>query len=291
MPSRSWSWCRMEPCICSRVHRGILGWGRLLLLCWAVFGLTMNGDSNLMHEAAHYHVALTPCEQRLGALVAWAADPRRFRCHRQRHWDHHRRLGESNDPKTTYRVDVHGPRHLLFRCLVLVEAVHRWQVCRAATNRPRTRVWRNLRILRLATAQVLYSWPLRQERRDNGYDSIENAAVAYLVVSAYGLASVTVLAATMRQPSTKLPATWLSTSGAAALRNFSCNMVTRAIFGAYRTRDSPRATCIPLLPSEGCHEGTCPDRQGLCTDLWLLDDSWICSFLSRKPKVCPRRDD
>lgn len=59
----------------------------------------MNGLLNLLHECAHYHVFT----KRKGSdiLGRWVLGPvavADFDSYRKRHWDHHRKLGQDDDP-------------------------------------------------------------------------------------------------------------------------------------------------------------------------------------------------
>jgi hypothetical protein len=61
-----------------------------------------------------------------------------------------------------------------------------------------------------------------------------SAVLAYSFIYGYGLASITVFAATLRGiPEHQLEKGELSSTGRAALRNFSRGLVVRLIFGAY----------------------------------------------------------
>ena len=93
---------------------------------WLWFGLGMNGLINLMHEASHYHVFGPRWASDL--LGRWVLGPLAladFDSYRARHWQHHRRLGEPDDPKVSYHVSIRGwgCLFLFFRSLFLVEAL------------------------------------------------------------------------------------------------------------------------------------------------------------------------
>ena len=107
-----------------------LGGGWWILPCWLWYGLTMNGLLNLMHEAAHYHVFRSRAANNF--VGRWVLGPLAladFDSYRQRHWDHHRHLGDPDDPKTTYHMDIRGRRLLTLagRCLGLIEAVRKFR--------------------------------------------------------------------------------------------------------------------------------------------------------------------
>src|SRR5262245_61648519 len=70
------------------------------LLLWAWSGVLMNGLLNLMHECAHFHVFR---HRALSDLCGhWIVGPllvADFAGYRQRHWEHHKHLGEDGDTK------------------------------------------------------------------------------------------------------------------------------------------------------------------------------------------------
>jgi len=218
-----------------------LGPGWWLLPCWLWFGLTMNGLLNLMHETAHYHVFTSRAANDL--FGRWMLGPLSladFDGYRQRHWDHHRRLGQPDDPKVTYHTDIHGA-HLLslaLRCLVLVEAARKFRH-QTDTHDDEPAPGNSFGwVLRVLVVHALFAGSLLAvawaTHRPDLRSALVAAAVAYAVVYAYGLAGLTVLAASLRAIAEhQIGPDGAPHVGAAALRNFSCSPITRLILGAY----------------------------------------------------------
>src|SRR4029453_9350709 len=106
-----------------------LGPGWNTVICWALFGTTMNGILNLIHECAHYHVFR---ERRwsdtLGRSVIGPMVFANFELYGRRHWDPHRFVGVEGETKGTYLIDIQGKNLLRFwcRCAFMIEAVRRF---------------------------------------------------------------------------------------------------------------------------------------------------------------------
>lgn len=226
-----------------------------LLLFWIWFGFGMNGLLNLMHEAAHYHVFRSrAANDVLGRWILGPLSLADFDAYRQRHWDHHRHLGEPNDPKVTYHMDVRGHRmfELILRCLALVEAKCKFHQTRAGDDEPapgRSFEW----LLRVAIVQSLIGGALLLlacSRHPHDLRAVTtNVAGAYGFVYVYGLASLTVLAANLRAIAEhQIGSSDAAHSGAAALRNFSCGPVARLIFGAYGFGEHATHHHQPAIP-------------------------------------------
>ena len=212
-----------------------------LIGLWLWFGLGMNGLLNLMHETAHYHVFRPRwANDFLGRWVLGPLSLADFDGYRQRHWDHHRKLGAPDDPKVTYHVDVHGQRmlSLVARCLSLVEAARKFQ---HQTDQPPDEpapgksfgwVLRVLVVLTIfALSILLTAWIAHRPRL---IDVGVAAGLAYCGVYVYGLASVTVFAAHLRAIAEhQIGPDDCPHIGEAALRNFDCNVFTRLVLGAY----------------------------------------------------------
>lgn len=236
------------------------GW---LLVGWLAFGFLMNGLLNLMHEAAHYHVF-----RRRGAndlLGRWVLGPLAaadFDAYRQRHWDHHRHLGQPNDPKITYHIDVRGRRMLglVLRCLLLVEAVHKFHHQRRDHDEPapgNSPAWLGRTLL----VQVLFAASLTAAAWVAGnagfWPAVRHAALVYFFVYVYGLGSVTILAASIRALAEhQVAGPGDAHTGAAALRNFSCNSLTRLCFGAYGFGEHATHHQRPAVPYYRLPEAT-----------------------------------
>lgn len=214
--------------------------GSSLFLLWLWFGFGMNGLLNLMHECAHYHVF----KSRNGSdiLGGWLLAPLAFadfQGYRRRHWQHHRRLGTTEDTKDAYLISIRGLSlfWLLIRCLLLVEAWKKFshQLPKDATvkNDKESQAW----AVRVLLVQALFfgsifgfAWTMFQDVSVAATVSTK----AYLTIYLYGLVSLTVFAATLRAIAEhQVGVGAISFFGHAALRNFRCNPITRLFFGAY----------------------------------------------------------
>ena len=232
-----------------------LPFGWWLLLPWLVFGLLMNGLLNLMHEAAHYHVfRWRDANDMLGR---WALGPlvgADFGSYRQRHWDHHRHLGEPEDPKISYHQDIRGRRMLahVVRCLLLVEAAKKFSHLHRDPDVPAR--GDSLRwFLRTSFVQISFVASLAMTawlaHRAEPARAALGTAAAYLFVYVYGLGSVTVLAASIRAIAEhQMSGPEDAHTGEAALRNFSCNPITRLCFGAYGFGEHATHHHRPAIP-------------------------------------------
>lgn len=241
-----------------------LGPGWWILPLWFAFGLLMNGMLNLMHEAAHYHVF-----KRKGSndiLGHWILGPLAladFDSYRHRHWVHHRHLGEPEDPKLTYRLNIRGWRMLthLLGCLLLVEAARKFRQQHRDLDEPApgdTLRW----FLRTVAVQAIMLMLLTGvawlcHRHSGSLEAAQASIIAYLVVYVYGLGSMTVVAASIRAIVEHQPVRpGELTTGAAALRNFSCNPITRLCFGAYGFGEHATHHQKPALPYYQLGEAT-----------------------------------
>lgn len=227
------------------------------ILFWAIFGFLMNGLLNLMHECSHYLVF----RPRGGSdfLGRWVLGPLAiadFDGYRERHWKHHTHFGIDGDTKDAYLVDIRGFRLAAFflRCLALLEAFgkfrHQTAECPADPKSPaRSLLW----LARVAVFQVFFfgslllfagpaagrSWP----------KAFLVAALAYAIVYAYGLASITIFAATLRAIAEhQLEAGHTPSPRRAALRNFQCGPIAWLAFGAYGFAEHGTHHCEPSLP-------------------------------------------
>jgi fatty acid desaturase len=234
-----------------------------IIFFWLWFGLSAQGLLNLMHECAHYHVFT----KRWGSNVLgrWVLAPLMladFDNYRQLHWAHHRNLGEGDDPKYSYKIDVRGWRMavLVLRCLGGLEAMRKlsYQVRqRADTDLATSRFW----IVRVIVFQgilvaSLFAIAWRFGPHDPG-SAIIRFGIAYVVVYLYGLVSLTLLAATLRAIAEhQNGADHPQVSGHAALRNLNCGPVSRLIFGCYGFAEHATHHFHPALPSYRLKEAT-----------------------------------
>jgi len=234
-----------------------LGPSRWWLALWLSYGFLMNGLLNLMHECAHYHVFVP----RSGSdfIGRWVLGPLAladFDGYRERHWKHHTHFGIDGDTKDAYLEDIRGIRLVTFflRCLTLQEALrklrHQTSDCDdKLKGSGKTHAW----IARTAMFQGLFlvsmlvpagmaagrSWP----------GTLLVALLTYGVVYGYGLASLTVFAATLRAVAEhQLEAGAPSTPRRGTLRNFKCGPIGWLVLGAYGFAEHGTHHCEPGLP-------------------------------------------
>ncbi|HXZ19560.1 MAG TPA: fatty acid desaturase [Candidatus Acidoferrales bacterium] len=233
------------------------GPGPWWLLLGAAFGFLMNGLLNLMHECSHYHVFAS----RAGAdiLGRWVLGPLAiadFDGYRERHWKHHTHFGIDGDTKDAYLVDIHGAKlaTFLLRCLVLWEALGKFRhQTTEDPSKPKDSSQFPIWLARVAIFQVLLfvsllliagpaaarPWP----------KAFVVASLAYGLVYAYGLASLTVFAATLRAIAEhQLEAGQIPSPRRGALRNFKCGPISWLVFGAYGFAEHGTHHCEPSLP-------------------------------------------
>jgi fatty acid desaturase len=234
-----------------------LGFGWWLLPCWLWFGLTMNGLLNLMHETAHFHVfRARAANDLLGRWILGPLSLADFDAYRQRHWDHHRRLGQPDDPKLTYHTDIHGPRlaALALRCLTLVEAARKFRHQTHAPDDDEPAPGNSLGwIVRVLIVHALFAASILAAawlgHPGEAFRALLAAALAYAFVYIYGLAGLTVFAASLRAIAEhQIGPDGSSHVGAAALRNFSCNPFTRLVLGAYGFGEHATHHQQPAIP-------------------------------------------
>jgi fatty acid desaturase len=231
-----------------------LGPGWSTVICWALFGTSMNGILNLMHECAHYHVFR---ERRwsdtLGRVVIGPMVFANFDSYRRRHWDHHRFVGVEGETKGTYLIDIHGKNLFWFwcRCALMIEAVRKF----AGQSDPRAESdGEGLPIGRVLAFHVvllisLFAVSLEFNRSLGLEMTALSVLVAYGFVFLYGLASLTVFMAALRAIAEHQQYDDESAhQGYAALRNFSCNILSRFIMGCYGFGEHYTHHQIPGIP-------------------------------------------
>jgi fatty acid desaturase len=231
-----------------------LGPGWNTVLCWVLFGTGMNGILNLMHECAHYHVFR---ERRWSdALGRWVIGPMvfaNFDSYRRRHWDHHRFAGVEGETKDTYLIDIQGKNLFWFwcRCAFMIEALRKF----AGQADPRaTADGGGLKIWRVLVFHVMFLISLLvisfAFNRSQGLELVAlSALVSYGVVFVYGLASLTVFMAALRAIAEHQQYDDESAHrGYAALRNFSCNTLSRFLMGCYGFGEHYTHHQIPGIP-------------------------------------------
>jgi fatty acid desaturase len=234
-----------------------LGLSPWWLLFWLAYGFLMNGLLNLMHECAHYHVF----SSRGGSdvLGRWVLGPLAladFDGYRDRHWKHHTHFGIDGDTKDAYLEDIRGVRLFTFflRCLTLQEAFRKFRHQTAKGEaKPEEPVKLLLWLGRAVVVQVLFFGSLLLFASLAGGRSWSRASLiaflAYGFVYGYGLASITVFAATLRAVAEhQLEGGQTSSLRRAALRNFKCGPISWLILGAYGFAEHGTHHCEPSLP-------------------------------------------
>jgi fatty acid desaturase len=206
----------------------------------ATFAVLMNGMLNLMHAAAHHHVFLDRgANMWLGKSVLGPMFFANFDSYRRRHWEHHKHLGDPEDTKDAYLVDIRGPRLFVYlvRCLTGVEALRKFtsqfQGTVAANDDQADGPW----LLRLAIFQsgviaVLFMAAFLARR--NLSEAVWMAAGTYVFGYVYGVMSITIFVATLRAIAEHQRTSFdIVAAGRASLRNFRCSWLSRLVFGSY----------------------------------------------------------
>ena len=263
------------------------------IVSWISFGFLMNGLLNLMHECAHYHVFMG--RQGSDFLGRWILGPLAiadFDGYRWRHWKHHTNFGIDGDPKDAYLVDIRGSRLITFflRCLTLNEAVRKIRHASAqgeaqekTTLNPflwlaRTAVFQAALfgiLLLIAGPAAGRAWP----------QMFLVAALAYGFVYVYGLASLTVFAATLRAVAEhQLEGGQTPSPRRGALRNFKCGPISRLIFGAYGFAEHGTHHAEPSLPYYHLPAAT---NELAKDDPELVPDHQYLKELAELARTCP----
>jgi fatty acid desaturase len=231
-----------------------LGPGWNTVICWALFGISMNGVLNLMHECAHYHVFRERrWSDRLGRSLIAPMVLADFDAYRRRHWDHHRFVGIEGETKNTYLIDIRGQQLFWFwcRCALMIEAVRKFvgqTGARTESGGESLPIWRVV-AFHLVFLTSLFAVSLEFNRSSGVEMAALCALVAYGVVFLYGLASVTVFMAALRAIAEHHQYDDESAHrGFAALRNFSCNTFSRFVMGCYGFGEHYTHHQIPGIP-------------------------------------------
>jgi fatty acid desaturase len=240
-----------------------LGPGWHTIVWWLLFGVSMNGILNLMHECAHTHVFRERnwsgvLGKHLIAPLVFAD----FDAYRRRHWDHHKFIGHDGETKDTYLIDIRGMGLLraFARCAVMLEAGRKFfkQKVGRVDQAPSGRGW----LVGLMIFQLAFSVSLLLTARAFNPDSswltvFFDAAFAYAVVYLYGLMSLTVFMASLRAIAEHHQYDDSSAhTGYAALRNFTCNPLSRFLMGAYGFGEHYTHHRAPAIPYYRLPEAT-----------------------------------
>ena len=232
----------------------VVGLHPLLLLFWLWFGVTQNGVINLLHESAH---GLTFKSQSLSRFVgSWVLGPlvlADFDDYRDRHFQHHRRLGMSDDPKLSYHQEIKGWQLFAFfvRCMLMLEGI-RLLKAGSAAKAGKPRVNGLARLVRVALVQLLLLGSIvvvALLSADTLFEAFIGTVCAYGFVYGHGLGALTVFMAGLRaiaehQHGSDAPAV----QGVAALRNFNCGPLSRLAFGAYGFAEHATHHLEPAIP-------------------------------------------
>lgn len=217
-----------------------LGPSPLVVLLWLWFGLTLSGLLNLMHECAH---RLAFRRRRSSDILGrWVLGPlvlADFDGYRERHWAHHRNLGQDDDTKDAYLVDIRGPAlgSLLIRCLLLRRAAGtfaRQSEVPGGEGRPPTLGAAFVRIAVVQSVLIVSVMAVALAGADSTGAAVVAGVMAYGGVYLYGLSSLTVFVATLRAIAEhQVDEGAAVIEGRAALRNFAAGPFSRLVFGAY----------------------------------------------------------
>lgn len=231
-----------------------LGPGWNTVFCWAFLGAGMNGILNLMHECAHYHAFRERLwSDTLGRLLIGPMVFADFDSYRRRHWDHHRFVGVEGETKFTYLIDIRGKKLFWFwcRCALMIEAARKFAGqadSRRAADGGGWSIWRVL-VFHVMFLISLFVVSLAFNRPEGLETAALSALVSYGVVFVYGLASLTVFMAALRAIAEHQQYDHRSAhQGYAALRNFSCNQLSRALMGCYGFGEHYTHHQIPGIP-------------------------------------------
>ncbi len=206
-----------------------------------LFGLLMNGVINLMHECAHYHVF----DKRSYNIVLgqWILGPlffANFETYRERHWHHHKFLGNSDDTKDAYLVNVHGENVLIYFliCLTGIEAIKKFfgQIKKnpgTGKSEKQSMNW-ILRLLLFHAVFAIVLFFLSYFFHRNIQEALTVSVYVYCIVYLYSIMSITIFTATLRAIAEhQLTSFDIIREGRASLRNFNCSVFSRIIFGSY----------------------------------------------------------
>ena len=205
----------------------VIGPGWMAILAWLWFGLLIQGALLSLHEAAHK--MLFKSVSRNEFVAHWLLAPlfmADFDAFRQRHWQHHRELGQDGDPKYTYRMNVSGWRFPLFvlSTLTLFEGVRRSIYQSGKLSGSTAESGKQALIAIFVTQTVFFlsvavvAWFAHP---DSWQGALWSLATAYGFVYLYGLASLGVLMIALRGIVEHRPLRPDEPrQGGAALRNF-----------------------------------------------------------------------
>jgi fatty acid desaturase len=223
------------------------------------FGLTQNGVANLMHEAAHRMVfSDSKWSDLLGRWVLAPFFLTNFELYRRRHWVHHKMVGTADDTKETYLIEFRGIKGLIafaLRCLVGVEAARRFAVTlkenefvTPLTGKEKREGFVSLLTFHAIFAVALFVTALLGRQGDFSAAVIQ-AALAYVVIYIYGMASCTIFLSTLRAVAEhQIVLEDPHVVGHAAIRNLRPTPITRALLGSYGFCEHGTHHAYPAIP-------------------------------------------
>lgn len=221
------------------------------IVCYLAFGFLANGLLNLMHELSHYHVfTKRSWNHFLGQYILAPLFLSDFTSYRDRHWEHHLKLGTEQDPKTTYRLDVRGWKMLPYflQCLTLYNAAVLLTKSNKFEKKSKTLIsLKSIFLLLLPHAFLLFT--LITICLLTKVAVIPNVIKSYAFVFLYGVASITVFAATLRAVAEHQPIKQDEIrSKDAALRTMKCNFITRQVLGSFGFEFHASHHITPSIP-------------------------------------------
>lgn len=248
------------------------GWH--IVLAWLWFGLLAQGALLSLHEAAHKLIFRSVAANEFFAhwLIAplFFAD---FDAFRQRHWQHHRKLGEDGDPKYTYRMNISGWRFFIFflSTITLIEAVRR-TIYQAGQKSGSTAESGKKALIALVVTQSAFGLSLASvalvSHPGDIWSAFLSLFLAYGVVYVYGLASLGAFIIALRGIVEHQPRfEGEPMMHGAALRNFENGFIGKWIFAPYGFDDHATHHMNPGVPYYCLPEATeslkAGDYQGL----------------------------
>ena len=224
------------------------GW--VTLACWLGFGFTLHGLTNMMHEASHRLLfKQRRANDILGTYLLGPLLMADFGSYRLRHFAHHRHLGDPDDTKSAYLVNIRGFGfiRLLFESLFFIAAARLGRKQLASTKEKGR--WAPILLFQLFFFASLFLVALLFM----GFDvvpALARSVFVYIVVYLYGLVSLTVMISTLRAIAEHQVAdVGGMISGRAALRNLKSNPLSRLVFGAYGFAEHASHHEWPAIPS------------------------------------------
>ena len=232
-----------------------LGWYTLTYLFW--FGLTAHGLTNLLHETAHRLVFKN--REANDVFGKWFIGPllmAEFESYRQRHFQHHRRVGEDDDSKTSYLTTIEGSNllSLFFSCLFLVKAFELAKKQVGSTDGERAQTKGLAKMLPILVFQGLFSGSLLMVsllwNQGPSLHALLHAVAIYFGVYLYGLMFLVVFMATLRAIAEHQEAELGGEHvGHADLRNLKATPLSRLLFGAYGFAEHASHHMWPAIPA------------------------------------------